>query len=126
MISRLRYQRSIAAIVGMTLLAYALLVPMAEAKLTGMRHGEPLLPADTGQCHAMAGDETSTHDSQTSTCCQFGRCLCVVHSATLALLGTTLTHLVPVRDLVRSLVSSPRPSTVVELPLRPPDAYLGA
>ena len=123
MIRRLRQQRSIAGILSLALLAYALLVPIAEARLIGMGHGETPVAADQADCHSMANDEnSSSHDPQTPPCCQVGSCICVLVSATMALPGATVTRLIPVHDPARSFNSSLHPSAFIELPLRPPDA----
>ncbi|HEY5807358.1 MAG TPA: hypothetical protein VIT67_05295 [Povalibacter sp.] len=122
MITRSRHQRSIAGILGFALLAYALLLPIADAKLIGMGHdGMPVGTAEA-PCHMAGDDMAPPHDRQSAPCCQVDRCYCVMLSATVALPGTTLSRLIPVHAPVQSFVKSLHPSTLVELPLRPPDA----
>lgn len=120
-IRQLNHQRSIAGILGVALLAYALLVPIAEAKLIGMSHGETSAAADEAPCHMANDDISPPHDCQSAPCCQVDRCFCAM-SATVALPGTALSCLIPVHDTVQSFVSSLHPLTFIELPLRPPDA----
>ena len=122
-IRRAHHQRHIAGILGVAMLAYALLVPIAEAKLIGMSGSETQATADEAPCHSAANDGLSTtRKSQNSPCCQVGRCFCVMLSATVALPGTIPSRLIPVHDPVPSFVSSLHSLTLIELPLRPPDA----
>lgn len=121
-ITQSRHQRSIVGILGVVLVAYALLVPIADAKLIGMGHAETALVTEEAPCHTASGDISLTHDTQSSPCCQVDRCYCVMLSATVALPSTTLSRLIPVHAAVQSFVSSLNPSTLVDLPLRPPDA----
>ena len=121
-IARLRHQRFIVGILGVALLAYALLVPIAEARLIGMGHVETPVTTDEAPCHMASGDMSPTHDTQSSPCCQVDRCYCAMLSATVALPSIGLSRLIPIHAPVQSFVSSLNPSALVELPLRPPDA----
>ena len=121
-ITRLIHQRCIAGILGVALLAYALLMPIADAQLIGMGHDETPVSTNEAPCHMASDDVSSPHDRQSAPCCQVDRCYCVMLSATVALPGTTLSRLIPVHAPVQSFVKSLHPSTLVELPLRPPDA----
>lgn len=123
MIRRPRHQRSIAGILGVAMLAYALLVPIAEARLMVMSAGETQATVDEAPCHGAANDGISTsRKSQNSPCCQVGRCFCVMLSATVALPNAILSHSIPVHDAAPTFVSSLHSRTLIELPLRPPDA----
>jgi len=122
MIMRIRDQRFIAGTLSVALLAYALLVPLADAKLIGMGHVESPVATEETPCHTASGDMSPTHDTQSSPCCQVDRCYCAMLSATVALLGIRVSRQVPIHAPVQSFVSSLNPSTLVELPLRPPDA----
>ena len=117
-----RHQRSIAGILGVALLAYALLVPIADAKLVAMVHGGTPAAANEAPCHMANDDMSPAQGNQSSPCCQVDRCRCFMLSATVAMPGIALAGLPPVRDLAQSTVRSLNPSTLVELPLRPPDA----
>ena len=120
-VRRLRRQRSIAGILGIALLGYALLVPMADAKLIGMNHVEAPAATDKAPCHMANGNMSPTHDTEPSPCCQVDRCNCAMLSAAVALPSVRVTPEIPIHGPVRSFVSSLHPYTLVELPLRPPD-----
>jgi hypothetical protein len=121
-IRRSSHQRSIAGILGVALLGYALLVPIADAKLITMVQGGTPATADEAPCH-MANDEMSpAQGGGSSPCCQVDRCFCFMLSATVAMPGIEVAGPPPVRDLPQSIVRSLNPYTLVELPLRPPDA----
>src|SRR5688572_19820390 len=99
-VRRLRRQRSIAGILGIALLGYALLVPMADAKLIGMNHVEAPAATDKARCHMANGNMSPTHDTEPSPCCQVDRCNCAMLSAAVALPSVRVTPEIPIHGPV--------------------------